>query len=171
MHFYPLFLYDIETAVIPDFGFRAGERHLFLSTSYLDEGKEFLHSLKNQFALHTVNPFDEQEFLSFSVKNKPLPGSVPFVSRSFGLMFDVISCTENGERVYSRFEVFEYNIINVSESKYLSFRVSLVLDVTKTEVSGKVFYEGVLSINGEVKIPGNDDFKQYLLGSFPVRIF
>ncbi|MEL6804989.1 MAG: hypothetical protein AAFO91_14535, partial [Bacteroidota bacterium] len=124
MHFYPLFLYDTETAVIPDFGFRAGERHLLLSTSYLDEGKEFLQSLKDQFALHTVNPFDEQELLSFSLKNKHLPSDVPFVSRSFGLMFDVVSCTENEDSVYSRFEVFEYNIINVSESKYLSFRVS-----------------------------------------------
>jgi hypothetical protein len=164
-------MFDIETAVIPDMVGGVGQCPLTLLTSVLDEKLVFLEEFVSQSVVKTLNPNTEQRFMSFSVKKQPVPEDVPFYERSVFLKFDIISCKLDAEHIQQKFELFEYNLIGVGSSQVLTLRASCVVDLTKTIIGNKPFYQGTLNIQIEKNNFNENKFENIIISEYSVSPF
>jgi hypothetical protein len=142
LHYFPVYMHDTATAIIPDLVQSQHQNPLALSTSFLERGLPHIDEMREQNILKTLDPNIEQPYLSFSMKGELIPEDLVFLDRSVFLRFDVISAQNNAHSIEKKFELFEFNLINKSSLEFISIRVNCTVSLTKKMISEKPFYEG-----------------------------
>jgi hypothetical protein len=169
LHYFPVYMHDTKTAIIPDLIRNEHQSPLALSTSFLDKGLPHVDQMVEQNILKTLDPNTEQRYLTFSMKGESIPEDFPFLNRSVFLRFDVISAQNDLDSIQKKFELFEFNLINKSSTQFVTIRVNCTVSLTKKIISERTFYEG----NIQLEITKNDsmNFLDQVLGlSFPILI-
>jgi hypothetical protein len=169
MHYFPLYMHETDSGVIPDMVQSPLQNHLSLSTSVLEQNDEFLREMLKQSVLKTVDPNVEQRFLSFSMKGEELAKDLPYFDRSFFIKFDIISSSDSQSVIFDSFQLFEYNLINKTNSAVKSVRINCGVTLYETMISGESSYEGSFTLVVETNDP-DGTFRFKTIGYFPVSV-
>ena len=154
LHYYPLYMYDTDTAVVPDVVKGVNQSPLALTESVANTSDVFGQSMFRNLVLNTLNPNTPQRFLTFSFGREQVAEDLPFFDRSFMFKFDIISCSDDGDLVESRFEMFEFGLFNETTLQLLKLRVYFTVKLRRAVVLSEVKYEGTL----QIRIEFIDDF-------------
>jgi hypothetical protein len=169
IHYFPLYMHETDSAIIPDMVQSPLQNHLSLSTSALDQNYEFIQEMLEQSILKTLDPNIEQRFLSFSMKGEDILHDVPFLDRSFFIRFDIISCSDSKDVIETTFSLFEYNLRNDANSEINSVRIECKIKFNKNDLYKKSFYDGTLTLYAE-KNNKKGEFTKKEIATYPVSV-
>jgi hypothetical protein len=169
LHYFPVYMHDTDTAIIPDLIRNEHQSPLALSTSFLDKDIPNINEMREQNILKTLDPNIEQRYLNFSMKGESIPEDLPFLDRSVFLRFDVISAQNDLDSIEKKFDLFEFNLINKSTTEFVNILANCIVSLTKKIISERTFYEGNIRI--EITKNNLTSFPEKVLGiSYPILI-
>jgi hypothetical protein len=152
LHYFPIYMHDTDTAIIPDLIRTQHQNPLALTTSLLDRTWHHRNQMLEQNILKTLNPNTEQRHLTFSMKGESIPEDLPFLDRSVFFRFDLISAQNNVHSIEKTFELFEINLINKSTIEFVIIHVDCIVSLTRKIISDAISFEG----NIKLEISKND---------------
>ena len=151
LNYYPLYMHDTDTAVIPDMAQGRNQQPLVVSIPYAAESFSIFESAQKTNILETINPNTEQAFFTFSLKKEPVPADLPFLDRTFVLKFDILSFTETPEVFKTSFIFFETNLFHKESNKNLTLQIECLPSLNRILISGKPHYQGKITFKAFIE--------------------
>ena len=170
LNYYPLYMHDTDTAVIPDIVQGTNQQPLVVSIPFAAETSSIFGSAQKTNILETINPNTEQAFFTFSFKKEPVPADLPFLDRTFVLKFDVLSFTERPETIRTSFIFFEFNLFHRESNKHLSLQIECLPSLNRFLISGKPHYQGKITFRAFIEKPNGASIEKSTktIGSYDV---
>lgn len=144
LNYFPLYMHDTDTAVIPDMVRGHHQQPLVISTPYAKESESLFESVKKTNILETVNPNTDQDFFAFFLKHA-LPEDLPFLDRSFVLKFDILSFADIQGSIKSSFTFFQLSFFLKETNKFMTLVFYCVFDLNRVMLLEKPHYQGKIS--------------------------
>ena len=165
LSYYPIYIHDTETAMIPEVYQK--EEDIPLSLGFAEEDE----ALTKHFRVKTVNPNVENQDLIFGRVNARISDDVPFIDRTVYLFFDIISVSDEKEKIKERFQLFEMDFrVPGTAAPILTGRLFMEVDFDYQNLGSESVYEGNLTLILEHNQDGSSIFNnKMILGVYNVQ--